>query len=160
MRFIWLLPLGMAVMLFTSCDRHRLYETNIPVKGEQWDYSDVKSFSFEVKDTSKAYNLFINVRHSFEFEWRNMYVQIATQFPDGKKMQKRVNLPLSEADGKWFGDCFGDNCDVPVMIQHDAHFPAVGTYTFSIAQDMRVNPLNRIKAVGLRVEESIKQEVK
>ena len=70
------------------------------------------------------------------------------------KMEKRVNLPLCESDGKWYGSCLGDNCDIAVEIQHDAKFPMAGRYTFTIRQDMRVNPLENIKSVGLRVEKT------
>lgn len=145
--FIALLALGL-----TSCDPNRLYEVNSPLDGEKWAYSDIKSFSVEVADTSIRYNIYINIRHSFHYEWRNIYVLVGTLLPDGRKLDKRVDLPLSEPDGKWFGSCLGDNCDLPVMIQQNAKFPMPGKYTFSLRQDMRVNPLDKVKAVGLRVE--------
>ena len=144
----------MAFICLTACDPNRLYETNTPVANEKWTYDDVKSFSVDVKDTTTRYNIYINLRHSFLFEWRNIYVQVGTQLPDGKKMDKRVNLPLCESDGKWYGSCLGDNCDIPVEIQHDAKFPMMGKYIFTIRQDMRVNPLEKIKSVGLRVEKT------
>jgi gliding motility-associated lipoprotein GldH len=146
---------AVVLLAMTGCDHNRLYETNIPVAGEKWGYDDVKTFTVEIKDTTTRYNIYINLRHSFLFDWRNIYVKIGTQLPDGKKLDKRVNLPLCETDGKWYGSCLGDNCDIPVMIQHDARFPQVGRYTFSIRQDMRVNPLDKIKSVGLRVEKAI-----
>jgi gliding motility-associated lipoprotein GldH len=150
-----LIIIALAVLLsLTACDPNRLYETNTAVVNEKWAYDDVKSFSVDVKDTTTRYNIYINLRHSFQFEWRNIYVQVSTQLPDGKKMEKRVNLPLCENDGKWYGSCLGDNCDIPVEIQHDAKFPMVGKYTFTIKQDMRVNPLEKIKSVGLRVEKT------
>ena len=150
---LFLLPF-IALLSLTACDPNRLYETNTPVVGEKWSYDDVKSFTIDVRDTTTRYNIYINVRHSFQFEWRNVYVQIGTQLPDGKKMDKRVNLPLCESDGKWYGSCLGDNCDLPVEIQHDAKFPMIGKYTFTIKQDMRVNPLEKIKSIGLRVEKA------
>ncbi|MFN8276310.1 MAG: gliding motility lipoprotein GldH [Chitinophagales bacterium] len=151
-RFRVLSSMLVVALILGSCDRQRVYETNFPVEGESWPYTDAKSFTFDISDTTARYNIFINVRHSFEFEWRNMYVQVSTQFPDGKHIQKRVNLPLSEADGHWYGHCMGDNCDMPVLIQQAAKFPMKGKYTFTLQQDMRVNPLPRIKAIGLRVE--------
>jgi gliding motility-associated lipoprotein GldH len=141
-------------LLLTSCDTDRLYETNLDVIGNKWSYTDAKIFIVDVPDTTSRYHLYINVRHGFNYEWRNMYLHIETTFPDGKKMDKRVSLPLCEADGKWFGSCLGDNCDIPVMIQHDAKFPMRGKYTFKLTQDMRVNPLASIKSIGLRVVKS------
>ena len=152
---ISLIILSFVVLLaLTSCDPNRLYETNTPVVDEKWSYDDVKSFTIDVKDTTTRYNIYINMRHSFLFEWRNVYVQVGTQLPDGKKMDKRVNLPLCESDGKWYGSCLGDNCDLPVLIQENAKFPMIGKYTVTIKQDMRVNPLDKVKSIGLRVEKA------
>jgi gliding motility-associated lipoprotein GldH len=152
---ISLVLLSLVVLLaLSACDPNRLYETNTPVAAEKWSYDDVKTFSVDVKDTTTRYNIYINVRHSFLFEWRNIYVQVATRLPDGKQLEKRVNLPLCESDGKWYGSCLGDNCDLKVLIQENAKFPMIGRYTFSIRQDMRVNPLERIKSIGMRVEKA------
>jgi gliding motility-associated lipoprotein GldH len=144
----------LSLICITACDPNRLYEVNTPVANEKWTYDDLKTFAIDVTDTTTKYNIYINMRHSFQFNWRNVYVQVGTVMPDGNKMDKRVNLPLCETDGKWYGSCLGDNCDIPVEIQHEAKFPMTGKYTFTIRQDMRVNPLEKVKSVGLRVEKS------
>jgi gliding motility-associated lipoprotein GldH len=138
----------------TSCDKTRVFEENQEIKDYKWAYDQPKTFVVEIKDTNQHYNLAINLRHSFQFEWRNVWVKITTTFPDGQTFDKRVNLVLSEPDGHWLGDCLGDNCDRQVSIQQNAIFPKVGKYTFKIAQDMRINPLTAVKSVGLRVEKS------
>ena len=125
----------------------------------KWDYSDAKIFTAEIKDTVQHYNIYISIRHQFNFEWRDIWVKIETTFPDGKQYEKRINLSLSKPDGKWFGDVLGDNCDIQIPIQMNAYFPELGKYTFKLSQDMRVNPLGYIKTVGMRIEKS-KKEVK
>lgn len=143
-----------SAMLLSSCDKTRVMEENAQIDGNNWEYKDVKSFNAEITDTAIGYNLYVNVRHSFQFEWRNMWVNIKTTFPDGKTFDKRVNLVLSEPDGHWFGDCTGDNCDMQLSIQNNAYFPQPGKYTFAISQDMRVDPLPFIKSVGMRIEKA------
>lgn len=138
----------------SSCDKARLFEENQQINNNSWDYKDAKTFVTEISDTSQNYNLYVNVRHSFQFEWRNAWVNIKTIFPDGKTFDKRVNLVLSEPDGHWYGDCLGDNCDLQVSIQNNAFFPQNGKYTFIITQDMRVNPLPFVKSVGMRIEKA------
>ncbi len=147
----------LVVMLLTSCDKNRVIDDNQAITNYNWSYDEEKVFTTEIKDTAITYNLYVNLRHSFNFEWRNMWVNIETTFPNGKKFDKRVNLLLSEPDGHWFGDCLGDNCDIQIPIQENAYFPQPGKYIFKIRQDMRVNPLANIKSVGLRIE---KYEVK
>ena len=140
--------------LLVSCDKNVVLEKNEVFKSDQWDYADAKTFVAEIKDTTINYNILLSVRHSFNFEWRNMWVKIETTFPDGKQFEKRVNLVLSEPDGHWNGDCLGDNCDIQIPIQQNAFFPEIGRYSFKISQDMRVNPLGYIKSFGMRVEKS------
>ena len=141
-------------LTLTSCDKARVYEENKQIQDYKWNYNDAKTFVAEIKDTTQHYNLYVNMRHSFQFDWRNTWVKIVTTFPDGQTFDKRVNLVLSEPDGHWLGDCLGDNCDMQVMIQQNAIFPKPGKYTFKIVQDMRVNPLTAVKSIGLRIEKN------
>ena len=144
----------LVALTFTSCDKARVFEENQQITDYKWKYEDAKTFVANIKDTTQHYNLYVNVRHSFQFDWRNAWVKITTTFPDGKSFDKRVNLVLSEPDGHWLGDCLGDNCDMQVAIQQNAIFPKPGKYTFKIAQDMRVSPLVSIKSVGMRIEKA------
>ncbi len=144
--------------LNTACDPSRVFDENKYIKADGWDYADAKTFEVQITDTTLHYNVAINVRHSFQFEWRNVYVTIGTFFPDSQKIEKRVNLQLSEPDGEWFGRCMGDNCFISIPIQQNAIFPKKGKYTFTIKQDMRTNPLPNIKFVGLRVEKAIAKQ--
>ncbi len=142
----------MVALFFSSCDNGAVMERQEQVKNNNWDYADAKTFTADIKDTVQHYNIYVSVRHGFNFEWRNMWVKIETTFPDGHKYERRVNLILSDADGVWHGDCLGDNCDMLIPIQDNAFFPELGTYTFTITQDMRVNPLAFVKTVGMRIE--------
>jgi gliding motility-associated lipoprotein GldH len=142
------------LLIFSSCDRKRIFEENKQITDYKWNYADAPTFVTEVKDTNTHYNVIVNVRHSFEFEWRNLWVKIQTTLPDGRTSEKRINLVLSEPDGHWHGDCLGDNCDLQIPIQENAIFPVPGKYTFKITQDMRVNPLPLVKSIGLRIEKA------
>jgi len=129
-------------------------EKNEQIQDYKWSYDSSKVFTAEIADTLQHYNLYVNVRHSFQFDWRNVWVKIQTVFPDGKSFERRVNLVLSAPDGHWFGDCLGDNCDMQIAIQQNAIFPQKGKYTFKISQDMRINPVTAIKSVGMRIEKA------
>jgi gliding motility-associated lipoprotein GldH len=152
-----LLPFFFACCVLTSCDRSQVMEKNEQIKDYKWDYIDSKIFNAEITDTVQHYNLYVNVRHSFQFDWRNVWIKIQTVFPDGKSFERRVNLVLSEPDGHWFGDCLGDNCDLQIPIQQNAIFPEKGKYTFKVSQDMRVNPLSALKSIGMRLEKAKNQ---
>ncbi|MCW5907181.1 MAG: gliding motility lipoprotein GldH [Chitinophagales bacterium] len=147
-----LLLLLFAATVFHSCDKARVFERNEEINNHLWDYADVKTFEAEITDTSLTYNIYVNVRHSFQFEWRNLWVDIETVLPDSTSFHKRINLQLSEPDGHWLGDCLGDNCDMQNLIQSNAYFPQPGKYIFRLRQDMRANPLSYVNSIGLRIE--------
>jgi gliding motility-associated lipoprotein GldH len=148
----------LVVALLQSCDSSQLIDENREINNYNWSYIDTQKFEIDVTDTVSKYNLYVNVRHSFYFDWRNIYVKINTTLPNDTSFVRRVNLPLSEADGKWFGNCFGENCSVQIPIQKGAKLPMKGKYKFEIVQDMRENPLHKIKAIGLRVEKARVEE--
>ncbi len=150
--FIYILTNLFICLLLVSCDKNVVMESQQYFVNDKWDYADAKTFTAEIKDTVQHYNIYISARHGFNFEWRNMWVKIETTFPDGRQFEKRVNLVLSEPNGEWHGDVLGDNCDIQIPIQERAYFPQLGKYTFKLSQDMRVNPLNYMKAIGLRIE--------
>ncbi len=139
-------------LLFSSCDKNVVMESQQNVVNNKWDYADAKTFTAEITDTVQHYNIAVSLRHGFNFEWRNVWVKIETTFPDGKTYERRVNLVLSGPDGVWNADILGDNCDILIPIQDNAFFPQVGKYSFKISQDMRVNPLGYVKTVGMRIE--------
>lgn len=145
-----------AILLLNACDRARVFEQNEVIKNHLWYWDDIKTFEADITDTSLTYNIYVNVRHSFQFEWRNLWITIETTLPDSTSFNKRVNLLLSEADGRWMGDCLGDNCDMQNLIQRNAYFPQSGKYIFRLKQDMRANPLNHIKSIGIRIEKNSK----
>lgn len=141
-----------SICLLTACSSNAVMEEQQQIKENQWDYADSKTFTAQITDTVQHYNIYVSVRHGFNFEWRNMWVKIETTFPDGKTYERRVNLLLSDADGVWHGECLGDNCDMLIPIQDNAFFPQTGKYIFKVSQDMRVNPLPNVKTIGMRLE--------
>ena len=140
------------VSLLASCDNDTVYDEYKKVKSNEWDYNDSIKFEVDIVDTSTHYNLYVNLRHNFYFDWRNVWVKVITEYPNKKTEISNVNLRLSEADGKWYGKCSGDICDLRVGIQQNAIFPQAGKYKFTIIQDMRQNPLPKVMDVGFRVE--------
>lgn len=140
------------VLIFSSCDQTRVFEAARPIANRQWQYADTMQFQVPISDTTQRYNVDINLRHTNEYPYNNLYIWVYTTYPSGKIFKNRVNLPLAEPDGKWYGSGLGDVLSVPINIQQNAVFPEKGTYIFALEQDMRQNPLPEILDIGVRVE--------
>ncbi len=149
-----LLLLGCTLYLFAGCDESRVYETNTPIKEYSWDSKEVIPFTFEIQDTSIYYNVYINARHTARYSYSNLWLKVTITFPGGKKVNRRFELSLADKNGKWYGNCMGDLCDLQIPFQFNAYFNKRGKYTFEIVQNMRQNPLHEIMEIGLRIERS------
>ena len=147
-----ILIVGLWLFLLTSCDSKRVYEENIDIPSYIWNLDFKPVFNVTIDDTAQLYNIYVNVRHTTYYPNSNLWILITTQFPDGNKIEKRVNLDLADKEGKWYGDCLGDICDAQVQIQQNAFFNQPGNYSFQFAQIMRTDNLPLVMSVGLKVE--------
>ncbi len=147
-----LLVISILVLGLAGCTSDSVFESYSEIPNARWDYNNRASFDIAIKDTSIKYNVYVNVRHSNDYAYRNLWVYMHTTYPSGKKLQTRVDLPLADKLGKWFGKGMSDIITTQVMIQQNALLPEKGDYHFEIEQHMRENPLPKIMDVGMRVE--------
>jgi len=152
-RFIFVLPAFL--VLFFSCEESRVFDKDIAIASAGWDYDDIKTFEVNITDTVSSYNMYVNVRHTDEYPFNNIWLRITTIFPDSTKEEGRVNIQISEPGGRWTGNCADGICYNSIPIQQNFTFSELGSYTFIIQQDMRINPLPSIMNVGLKVEKFI-----
>lgn len=140
------------IVFISSCHQNLSYEKYIPVDKGLWNSSQHFFFPVEIKDTSILYNIYVNVRNTDDYSFSNLWLNIGTKFPDNESFEKRIDLTLADSTGKWLGQSQGDLYDEQILIQQNAFFQKQGTYTFSLEQIMRQDPLPGILAIGLRVE--------
>ena len=111
------------------------------------------SFDFTVEDTLRKYDLMLDVAHSGDYGFQNLYVQFHTTYPSGEKKSQTVSLELANKSGIWNGECGGNECTVEIPLQVNASFKELGIHNISIEQYMRKNPLTGIKKMTLKIAE-------
>ena len=149
-----LLVLVLSTIFFTGCGPDTIYERAYEISNGEWFYSDTLTYEVTIEDTLAIYNLYLDLEHSREYPFENMYVRIHTSFPTGDKLSKQVSLELANQAGIWIGECGSEACDITIPIQMGAYFNEPGQYTFSLEQYMRRNPLPGVNSVALRIEEA------
>lgn len=147
------------ICLMYACDSNRVYEKNIDVKAGKWELNDTLNFDIEILDTTPK-NMYINVRHNFEFAWRNVWLKMQVVTPNDSIFTTPINIQLSQPDGKWFGNCTGDICMIQVPLEKYTNysFKETGLYRFSLIHEMREVPLAYFMSAGIRVENAVKQK--
>jgi len=147
-----LLFLGLSVFLFQSCDRNRYYEENTEVSDNKWFYQDAKEFKVSVNDTLSLYNFYLNIRNTNEYPYANLYVFVETTFPNSEMANDTIELQLADLKGKWLGSGKGKYKYNNFILREAMKFGSSGDYIFKIRQGMRVDTLEGISDVGIRLE--------
>lgn len=147
-----IITLMLAVALFTACDDKRIVDVFEPIADNNWEYIDTVNVDFTVEDTARSYNLYLNVRHSGNYAYRNLYVRMHLTNPAGERGTQIVSFELADASGKWHGKGLGDLYEYRVKWREGARFKLKGDYQVQIEQFMREDPLPGIADIGLRLE--------
>ena len=143
----------LVLFLLAGCSETGLYEKVYFMKGNAWSSQDEPSFEFEVKDTSSKYQLYFLIRHADAYEYNNVWISLKSQLPGDSIIRKeRFDIPLADQK-KWLGSGMDDIFDHRVLLYREpVKFSKTGLYKVDIGHEMRVEPLEHVFNVGLRIE--------
>jgi gliding motility-associated lipoprotein GldH len=161
---LFCLQLFACSLWFSSCTTIDLYERVVPIPGHQWRSNYQPQFSFEIRDTAVPYEAFVILRHNNRYRYNNIWVNLATGTGADSLQKIGLELPLANKQG-WLGIGMGDAFEHRVRIGNEIqklgfvtlapegfYFNRAGTYTFTLEQIMRDDPLAEVMNVGLRLE--------
>lgn len=138
---------------FASCSSNIVFEDNVTISKQQWSYEDIPSFTFRIDDARKKYSVAINFRHNKDYKFSNAFVLLHEKGWGLRDTSYRHELKLAELDGRWTGKPSGGLYHNEFLAKENFQFPDTGHYTFSIEQNMRVNPLVGVSDIGIKVFE-------
>lgn len=148
------------LVTLVACDPVRVYETNRDFDGAMWRAADTAVFQFSVPDTSLSYNVILNFRNSIDFETSRFFLGYSLSDSTLSLTRKRLleyNL-FERKSGKPFGDSgLGNLYSHQFMLEQNIVFPSTGSYRVKLNQMMRVDTLQEIVSVGIRVEKAAKK---
>lgn len=141
-------------VLIVSCDSSRVYEDFNDMDEAFWHLDSIQTFSFDIEDTTKSYNLLSTFRNASSYPFYNLYFQYTLEDSIGtvlKQELKQVDL-FDPKTGEPFGSGLGDLFDHSFVLEENYTFENAGSYTLSFEQYMRRDTLPFILSVGARVE--------
>lgn len=143
-------------LVTVSCTTVDLYEKSVTIPGHSWKTSYRPSFTFTIKDTASAYQLFLIFRHTDKYNFNNVYINLYTKQPGQDSTQSaRFDLQLATNEKGWLANGMDDIYEHRIALTpagQNFYFKKAGDYTFNIEQIMREDPLNNVLNVGLRIE--------
>ncbi|MCB7481843.1 gliding motility lipoprotein GldH [Christiangramia sediminis] len=148
-----------AIVIFSSCDSKRVYDEYESMRG--WHKDSLVDFELNNIDSTKVYDLFINLRNNNDYKYSNLFLITEIKFPQGKVISDTLEYEMTKPNGEWLGTGFGDVKENKLWYKENVRFEESGTYKVSIQQAMRKNgevdgiqELEGITDVGFRIEKS------
>lgn len=149
------------VLFCTSCDSTRLFEQNTDLSNNQWIQKDTITFSFTIRDLGKKYNVYSNIRNTSDYPYARFFFNYSIKDSTGAVLTSDLKSVyfFDAKTGKPFGTSgIGDIFDHRVSLLENFMFKYNGRYTISLDQQMRLDTLGGISAVGFRLEEAIEDK--
>src|SRR5690606_8116036 len=139
-------------IILASCSDDALVDKSVAIAQHQWDYAHPAEVAVHVSDINQPYRIYLNLRHTPDYRYSNVFLLMHLRQPDGKDTTERIELTLAEPDGRWVGRGVGSNYSFQELIKDNYRFADSGEYIFTLEQNMRENPLREITDVGIRIE--------
>ena len=143
-------------ILFISCDEKRVYDEYKSV-GNEWHKDSIVKFNLPELDSTKRYNLFINLRANNAYKFNNLFLIVALEMPNGFTKVDTLEYQMADPDGTLLGDGFSDIKESKLFYKENVRFRS--KYKVSIKQAVRENgkvpsvkALDGITEVGFRIE--------
>lgn len=150
MRNYFLLYTTLLLIVFSGCGEQPVYSSSVSVS-DPWLYDQPMTYTIDIEDNTAQYDLLYDLDYSTDFGFQNLYVNIATAFPNGKTTEDILSLNLTDGAGTFLGDCSSSNCSVEILLQENFKFESVGTHTIKVFQNGREEKLNGIYGATLKL---------
>jgi len=133
-----------------SCSQKEIFSEFHSFPKSEWNQGEIARFEVDVTDISLHYDIFLEIRNRNDYPFRNIWLFIDYQTPNGNLRSDTLHTELADIYGKWYGTGISlYTYSFPYELNRQ--YSDTGKYVYSIRQGMRENPLNGISDIGLRV---------
>jgi len=149
-RSIVLLAL-ITITISISCNSDNLYTATEVIPGISWNRYNKPVFRAGIIDALQHCDIYITLRNTHNYPFRNIFLFVTTTSPEGNNIKDTVEYSITDESGRWLGKGLGDIHDLSLPYKSNVLFPVSGTYRFRIEQGMRMDDLDGIMNVGMRI---------
>ncbi len=148
----------LVAILFFSCDKKRVFDEYKSV-GSAWHKDSIVSFNLPILDSTKQYNLFVNLRDNNNYPFNNLFLIISMEKPNGLIKIDTLEYQMANPDGSLLGNGFSDIKESKLFYKEKIKLE--GITKIHIKQAVRENgkipgvqTLDGITEVGFRIEKT------
>jgi len=147
-----LLSIVLISCLLASCTTLDVYEKSKVFTKQEWASTDTPNFKFDIVDTTSLYNFYFVLRHQEKYPYKNVWLSLNVKNVDTTITIKREFI-LAD-NNKWLGSTIDDITDHRIIFNQEPIKLKKGTYSFTLKQIMRDDPLPYIFSAGIRVQKA------
>ena len=140
------------VFAITSCTTADLYEKTVAIPEHEWKSDFKPEFEFSITDTNSLYQAFFVIRHTEQYNFKNIWVNYYFQPPADTLHKESREFQLATNEKGWLGTGMDDIYEQRVKLSTYPGKLKAGTYKFILENIMREDPLKHVLNVGIRVE--------
>ncbi|MCF6212984.1 MAG: gliding motility lipoprotein GldH [Flavobacteriaceae bacterium] len=147
------------LLLFFSCSKEAFFSKYQNIENNKWGLATPVKFSVNITDTLRPRAVFINIRNTNQYAYRNLFLVVTQSFNNTITQIDTLEYEMADVTGKWLGTGFTDVKENKLILKTNYVFSKKGTYTFSIVHAVRKNGhvygddyLEGISDVGLSIE--------
>lgn len=150
--------IGYIILFFSFCEGNTLYTSTRPIDGCTWDRKASCIFSFSIPDSTQTYDIYLLLKNTSTYPYQNFYLTYYLRDPDCHVLDTSLNnYWLFEAKtGKPLGKGWSwrkhHYHELILVKQHQ--FATAGEHSLELCQFMRVEKLQGICAIGIKVSKA------
>jgi gliding motility-associated lipoprotein GldH len=144
------------ILSLQACDykpSNDVFEKTIFFKDHQWPASKNAISTFTITDTASSYNIYAVIRHTDDFHYNNIWLNITSVPPGDTARSKQFNIKLGD-NSQWLGSAMDDIIEHRSILFSNVRLKK-GNYSFFLKQIMREDPLQNVLNAGIRVEKVV-----
>ncbi len=146
----------LTMLSVVSCQNNDIYFQYQQVNPDGWSKDSIYTFDINIPDTTTSYNMYINLRHTPDYSYQNLWLFLSQQTPDSIISKDTIEFYLANNRGEWLGTGSGGLKEMPVLYEQNKIFKKAGIYQISICHGMRNDLLKGVNDIGIRVERTEK----
>ena len=153
-----LITILFAALVLSSCDRSFIYEQNREMNSGAWHKDSIQVFttdSLTALELGKAIKIGFNVRNTVDYNFRNLWLFVELELPNGQSIKDTLDHVMMDAQGYWMDGVKGGSSvkESRIYYPYGITNPPAGVYRIKIQHGMRMEALPEILSVGARIEE-------
>jgi gliding motility-associated lipoprotein GldH len=138
----------------SSCRQDEVFRKYQKLDNYQWNKDKNIVYNFEINDIKNIYDVLIAIRHTPQYPYANLQLNMSIISPSGQERTKDHDLYIRNNNGSFKGEGMGDIYDVEFLALEKINFTEQGKYTVELHSLMPKYSTPALMEIGLIIKKS------